>query len=567
MKDFFRQLFRLIRLCVSGPGGRIGILYFFVILGLGFCGLAISIRMIAWSADFYNALQQVNGSEIVKQIGLFAVLTISSALLFLAGRYLQQSLQIKWRTVLTEATLDRWLGNHAHWHLKIQGETTHGIDNPDQRIAEDCRIFVQRFTGEGLDLINAIVSVISYFTLLWGLSTFELSFTVFGTTITIPRYMVWAAPVYVLLSSYVTHKLGAPLKQLNYRQQQKESDFRFALTHVRQASEAIALQKGEAAERKILDGFYAEILKNWRQLIRRDLILGCFTRPYMQTVLRIPMFLALPAFIAGKLTLGGLMQMASAFSNVVTTLSWFIFSYKDLAELAAATLRLGQFLDATEGVKDKQAGIMVNKKEAASVCTKGLCLHNPNNECILAIPDLTFKEGEHVWIKGCSGLGKSTFLKAVAGLWPYGRGIIETPANVSCLFLPQHPYLPLNGIHGAAVYPQNPESFAKTELQALLEYTRINPQRLSHACNPDSITNTQFSGGEIQRLSLLRLLANKPKWVFMDEPASALDPATERHIFSALRSLLPDTTFIIIAHRPPVGIGTYREVNLEAATA
>ena len=167
----------------------------------------------------------------------------------------------------------------------------------------------------------AIISVISYFSVLWSLSTFALSFNVFGYVVEIPRYMVWAAPLYVLISSGVTHFLGSPLRNLTVQQQRREGDFRYALTHVRDSSEAIALQRGEKQEQKHLQALFKAIETNWRQLNVRNLILGCFTRPYYQTVLRIPMFLALPAFIAGKVSLGGLMQLASAFTNVVTTLS------------------------------------------------------------------------------------------------------------------------------------------------------------------------------------------------------------------------------------------------------
>lgn len=164
--------------------------------------------------------------------------------------------------------------------------------------------------------------------------------------------MVWIAPLYVLLASLLTHVLGSPLRKLNYVQQKREAHFRFSLAHVRKSSDPIALQKGEQTERDILDSLYAEIVKNWKLLVKCDLILGCFARPYMQTALRLPVFLALPAFIAGKLTLGGLMQIASAFSNVVTTLSWFIFPYKELAELAATTGRLGYFLTACEQARN-----------------------------------------------------------------------------------------------------------------------------------------------------------------------------------------------------------------------
>lgn len=356
MKKLSCQMARLIRICVRGHDGRIGVLYLIAILILGFCGIAVSLRMIAWSAAFYDALQRVDGNEILKQIGVFAALTLTSAVLYLIGRCLQQVLQIRWRTALTDEVLSRWLRNQTHWKLRLGGQ---GVDNPDQRIAEDCRLFAQLFITQGLGLVNELVAVVSYFSVLWSLSTFALSIRLFGASVEIPRYMVWAAPLYVLLASMLTHALGTPLRKLNLAQQKREADFRFSLGYVRKSSESIALQMGERTERRILDGLYAQIVANWKLLIKRELILGCFTRPYMQTVLRIPVFLALPAFIAGKLTLGGLMQTASAFSNVVTTLSWFIFSYRDLAELAATATRLGQFLAVCDQADSMESGISV----------------------------------------------------------------------------------------------------------------------------------------------------------------------------------------------------------------
>lgn len=553
---------RLIRICIRGPGGRIGVLYFFIILILGFCGIAISIRMIAWNAAFYDALQQVNGPEILRQIGIFAVLTTTSATLYLVGRYLQQVLQIRWRTVLTNEMMAQWLENQTHWKLKIAGDRADGIDNPDQRIAEDCRIFVQRFTTEGLDLINEIVSVVSFFTLLWSLSTFALSFSVFGVGIEIPRYMVWMAPIYVVLASALTHLLGAPLRQLNYTQQKREADFRFALAHIRKSSEPIALQKGEQAERRMLDHYYSGIVKNWRNLIKRELILGCFTRPYMQTVLRIPVFLALPAFIAGKLTLGGLMQMASAFTNVVTTLSWFIFSYKDLAELAATTGRLGQFLDACDQARSAGSGIDISIDAGNSTLSiRNLMLNTPDSGQILSVPDFTLEAGENVWIKGVSGIGKSTLFKALAGLWPYGTGSVRLPEG-NLIFLPQQSYFPLSGLSAASVYPMPVKAFSEQEISALKQHAAIAWNQLNEHEPPQTDTNIRFSGGEVQRLSLLRIIANKPKWAFLDEPTSALDECSARQMLQSLRRLLPKTTFVIIAHNMPVGMPIHRTVEL-----
>ncbi len=222
MREFFIPFFRLLKLCLQGREGLIGLAQFIFVFVLSLMGLFISLRLIRWSADFYNALQAVDAAGISYQIGLFVLLTAGSASLYLIAKYVQNLLEIRWRKILTETILERWLENHNHWRLTLNTDNTTHIDNPDQRIAEDCRIYVQRMSSEVLDLIMAVISVVSYFVVLWGLSTFALSFSLIGFNIEINHYMVWAAPVYVVLASGLTHLLGAPLKRLTVEQQKKK---------------------------------------------------------------------------------------------------------------------------------------------------------------------------------------------------------------------------------------------------------------------------------------------------------------------------------------------------------
>ncbi len=560
MIAFLSRLFRLLRLCASGPRGRVGLLYLAAVLGLGFLGIWITVRMIAWSAAFYNAIQRVDGPEILTQIGVFGLLISASATLYLVGRYLQKLLEITWRQRLTEIALDRWLSDHAYWRLRAGNGSGVEIDNPDQRVAEDCRIFVERATGEGIDFVNAVVAVVSYFTVLWGLSTFTLAFEVAGVHVEIPRYMVWAAPIYVALSSGLTHWLGAPLKPLNFEQQKREADFRFALAHLRESAEAVALHRGEAAERRSLDQRFAAIAANWRSLINRELILGCFTRPYHQTVLRIPMFLALPAFIAGKVTLGGLMQVAQAFSNVVTTLSWFIFSYRDLAELAATASRLDHFMAATDSARASPSEIVVAPSSDGFLRVEGLRLRSPDGTEIADIPDFAVGPGECLWISGPSGFGKSTLLKAIAGFWRHGSGAIGIPeGNMS--FLPQRPYVPLGGLAAAAAYPDMPEDSAE-QVRHVLDGLGATNKSIGDSAPTQASATAQLglSGGELQKLALRRLQEKGSAWVLLDEPTSALDDESERAHLSAFRRRLPDASIIIVSHQRPKGISDLKEL-------
>ncbi|QPT39695.1 CDS102 [Oligella ureolytica] len=565
MQRFFYPFFRLMRLCTHSKAGAIGIAQFIFVLLLSLVGLAISLRMIRWSNDFYNALQEINGEEIIHQIGIFVLLVLASATLHLVGKYVQNLLEIRWRKLLTTAVVNRWLTDHQHWYLKLDSNSEN-IDNPEQRIAEDCRIFIHLTVTQVHALIMAIISVVSYFAVLWSLSTFALSFTVLGYAVEIPRYMVWAAPLYVLISSGVTHYLGSPLRNLTVKQQRREGDFRYALTHVRDSSEAIALQRGEKQEHKHLANLFKAIEENWRQLNIRNLILGCFTRPYYQTVLRIPMFLALPAFIVGKVTLGGLMQLASAFTNVVTTLSWFIFSYRDLAELAASTRRLDQLLKQLDNNLSEGSDYTLQADNHLSI--RSVQLYTPTKKPLLFVESLDIHPGERVWLQGNSGIGKSTLLKSIAGIWPFTKGEIHSPQQKDSLYLPQTPYIPKQGILAALCYPLAKEELSHEKAEKLLMAVGLEHliDKLPLPQEEQQSILSALSGGERQRLALARAIYLAPKWLFLDEATSALDANSESKILRIIAEKLPDSAIILLSHHQPQGFDYSRHIVFETDT-
>ncbi len=558
-----------------GPGGGAGFPLFVVVAVLRLLSIPIGLYLIQWNADFFNALQRVDAAAAVYQIGVFGVITLVSAGRFLVADYLTKRLQIRWRTTLTSVLLDRWLTHHTYWRIEQTGSNT-GTDNPDQRIAEDSRIFIEKLTGETLDVITAVVALFTYVPLLWSLSNFPLQVSLLGIDLVIDHYMVWAAPAYVAISSGITHFLGAPLIRLSIEQQRREADFRFSLARAREYAEPIALAGGESAERKVFDDRYAGVISNFRRLINRELILGFFTRPYMQTVLQIPLFLALPAFLAGQVALGGLMQLRSAFQQVVTNLSYFIFSYRDLADLAAAVRRLGLFVGDLEvdRVASATGGERIERRIVGArepLSWSNLMLSFPGEERCVKVPDIKLEPGEHVWISGPSGVGKSTLIKALGGLWRRGSGLILMPED-NVMILPQRIYIPIDGAAAAAAYP-SVQGYASEAVNASLRSLNLEPGVLtvSHGLpakgqverpRPDVLGST-LSGGEQQRLMLARLLLAKPRVAILDEPSGALDEASERHVFATLQSLLPETTFVVVAHHRPPCLAFRHELHLE----
>lgn len=562
MRDILKQIWRFLRIAATGPGSLVSLLFVGIVIACELAGIQITLRLIQWSADFYNALQKLDAPAAVHQIGVFALLIGTSAMLFLIAQYLRKLVQLRWRRRLTDVLLASWTRNQAYWMLDPSLGSGHSVDNPDQRISEDANIFVASMLGgEGvrtgvLDFTMKLIGLLSYATLLWQLATFDLSFALLGFAVVIPKYMFWVAPVYVVIATLLTHALGRELPGLLAEEQKREADFRFALIRIRENASAIALSGGETAEHRILAQRFENIVDIWRRVIRREFIYGLFQRPYFQTVLRIPMFLALPAFLAGKVTLGGLMQLSSAFQNVVTTLSWFIFNYKFVSDLVATTRRLARFHASTEGASLQAHGPARSMSHDGSLRLRDLAIRTPDSRMLLRIDDLTIDRSQAIWLSGISGLGKSTLFKTLAGLWPHASGTIEMPRGRIC-FLPQQVYLPLDSLAAAAVYPALPDTLSRHEADTLL-----NKVGLGHRMDGNAETTTGLSIGEQQRLALARVLAAKPDWVFLDEATSALDLDSERRLMGLLRAELPDATFVIVAHREPQGLTGVRRIEL-----
>ncbi len=560
MPVLFRQLWLILRTSGLTWQGRYGIMLYLVVLGLELAVIPVQVRMVHWTNDFYSALEAFDGQEALKQVGVFWLIIGAQTALALSAEYLRKILVIRWREALTGKVLARWFSDTVYWRLQ-HGFNGQRIDNPDQRIAEDCRRFVEEFIRETLDLITSVTGLFSYIALLWSLSAFPLSFSLFDMDISIPRYMVWAAFIYVFLSSGLTHLLGHPLKSLGMLQQRREADFRFSLARLRENTDAVALAGGERQEIKILQDRFSGIVDNWKRLIVREFILDCFKKPYFYTVLRIPILLALPAYFAGHVKFGGLMQLASAFQRVVTTLSWFIFAYNRLAELAATIARLGGLLEAIDQNEGAHGGAEIILSEKADIAIENFSLRTPDGIELSVPKDLTFTAGQHVWLSGPSGAGKSTFLKSLAGIWPFSSGYIHIPQNTQCLFLPQEPFFPENDILVAACYPFSSDGISHDEFYACLE--RVGLSDLASRIRAGECPSLAgFSRGERQRLAFVRVLLSRPDWLFLDEATSAMDIETEDRILSELTQSFPSMTIIIVSHRKPKGLAELRHLDL-----
>ncbi|WP_112309509.1 ABC transporter ATP-binding protein/permease [Pseudogemmobacter bohemicus] len=556
MRQLAGRIWRLTKIALSGPGAWIALVTYAFVLGLQFFSVWITLQMITWNKAFYDALEQMNAPEALRQIGVFFILTGFLAGAFLIGEWLRKRLLMRLRTRLTVRALDLWVGARAYWYLR-PGFSAAPVDNPDQRVAEDCRQFVERLLLETLDLISNIVALVTYVALLWSLSDFPLSFSVSGYAVEIPRYMVILAFLYVLISSVATHLLGRPLKALIFSQEKHEADFRHALIQLREEASPIAQSRGEPAETRRLMRLFGEVRGNWNRLIRREFILGLFARPYFQTVLRVPTFFALPAYFAGAVTLGGLMQLASAFSNVATTLSWFILSYRDLAQFVAVSERLdGLFTAAASPVPRDEAPQAISRAPSASggLELQGLRLFTPEGRALAPVPDLSLAPGGRLWVSGASGAGKSTLVAAISGLWPYGEGRIGLPAE-PVTTLSQEPRLFPESLTAAACYPLAPGDCDPDRISIALRQTGLDQVA------PEAPLKT-LSGGERQRLGFARLLVSRPDFIILDEATSALDPDAAAAMLTLLARELPGATILCVSHDEPAALSPHQRLSL-----
>ncbi len=526
--------------------------------------VGINVRLSFFNRDWFNALQNKDGDtfwRLLYTVFLFwAAIYIASAIIeFIA----QSVLIIRWRRWLTEHYVGRWLDGSTHYRMSLKGPNT---DNPDQRIAEDVNRFIDGGSvGYGIYsysilLISTLSSLVSFAVILWTLSA---DFTIPGTDIAVPGFLFWVALVYSAIGTLITHLIGRSLVGLYFQRQRYEADFRFSLARLREYSEQIALLKGEGAERRLSMGRFGKIFDNYLQIVDRRKKLMAFTATYGQISPFIPYIVAAPFYFAGKIQLGVMTQTASAFGRVEHALNFFVTYYTSLADFKAVLDRLSSFDAAIDQAHDMERAnaITTPPSLAGEISIRDLELALPDGRTIITNAQLTLNAGETLLLSGHSGSGKSTLFRAVAGIWPFGKGSISVPAGVSVMLLPQKPYIPIGTLRNAVTYPQDPASFDDAAILKALENALMGPFIAS--LDEEDNWSQRLSGGEQQRLAVARALLARPDWIFLDEATSALDEPTEAALYRVLADHLPGATVISIGHRSTLAAFHQRRVAME----
>ena len=561
--NILKKFFRLARPFWTGAQSRIQWLMLAVLIGFTLCSITISVWIAAWDKRFYDALAAFDGASmpslIVEYLGYMAMIIGC----IVCGDWLQKRLIFRWRTHLTEQFQQNWLEGHKHYRLRLTGEP----DNPDQRIAEDIYLLADKSIGLFRSFINNIAKFSAFVAVLWKLSGVQ-AFNIGGRDITIHGYLVWVALIYSVISTLIAHLVGRKLKNLNIDRQHREADYRAALLRVRDHAEQIAFYNGGEAETGRLKQRYLRIRDNWHRLTNCEFRQETFWAAYVRISIFIPILATLPMYLAKTMTFGDMMQTRTSFARVQDSFGWFTDSYRRLIEWAAVVERLSGFQTALEQVEQEgrspasePAPTLNNHRQSGILVLQNLTVHTQIGSPLLTDINLEAHASEWVLLEGRSGIGKSTLLRALAGLWPYYQGSFALDGSL--LFLPQRPYLPADTLRHTVSYP-HPACQDDRLIQTTLEQVGLG--RLKDNLDEPYEWHGILSGGEQQRLSLARALLHKPQILFLDEATNQLDGESALTLMQVLKQNLPDTLVIGISHQPEIQALFGRRIGLEDKT-
>ena len=514
-----------------------------------------------WNNAFYTALQNYETDEIFRQLKRFTILAFIYIILAVYSYYLQQVLVVNWRRWLTNNYIDEWLRHKTYYRLQMFGVDT---DNPDQRISEDVNLFVTKTIAFTIGLLKAFCTLVSFVFILWQLSG-PLDFTLAGRQWHVEGYLVWVALCYSIIGTLVTYKVGHKLVNLNFTQQRYEADFRFSMMRMRENAESIAFYSGEGQEGKVFKKRFHILLDNFWQIVQKQKQLVWINSAYSQIAIIFPFVVTIPRYLSKQITLGGLMQISTAFGRVQDSLSYFVDMYASIAEWQAVVSRLTSFGLHMQTVKGEKPQPGLERLEGATpeLVMSHLEVNLPQGGAIVRELNLTLEPGTNVIIKGASGSGKSTLLRSLAGIWPYVKGRLVMPSLVKVMFIPQKPYLPLGTLRDSVLYPGT-RTKTDAELVELMNVCHIG--YLAKYLNEEADWSHVFSVGEQQRLAFVRALIYEPQWLFMDESTSALDEATEAAVYTVVSEKLKNTTIVSVGHRSTLNKFHQLELFLDKET-
>lgn len=517
-----------------------------------------------WQNKFYNTLQDKNEAEFLYQILRFIPIVMGVVVVYNLNDYFAAILRFNWRQWMTNNLAEKWLYNNNFYRVM---QLSHHPDNPDQRISEDLNLFTATALGLFVSFFQQTLSAISFSTILWNLSK-NLDINILGLSLNIPGFLFWAVLIYCIIGTIITVVIGKPLVPLDFTQEKYEANFRYSLIRIREKREEIALYRGTSNEAQTLWSCFTNIRENFIKIVIRTVYLDTWRNFYINASTIFPFLISVPLYFKGVLTLGTVMQIGSAFGSTERSLSAIVTDFKNITAWLATSRRLLQLEQHLENARNahKHSKIVITHTNKNQLAIEDLSLQKPDGEGLINHFSLNLNMGEKIMISGSSGIGKSTLVRSIAGLWPYGDGGINAPYD-ELYFVPQKPYLPIDSLRNIITYPScNVDNSAIEKLLPLFNLAHLLP-----SLDVSQDWSMALSLGEQQRIGFIRILLCRPKWIIMDEPTSSLDDLSSNICFDMLRDHLPEAGVITVSHSENlkayhdkiIDLGSYATTNAE----
>jgi putative ATP-binding cassette transporter len=568
-KDKARRAYLLKRFWISargywGKGGdrfawpvSIGLL---LLIGIN---VAFQYRVNVWNRGLFDAIEQRNAANVYSLGALFPLLVAGSVGLVTVQVYVRMLIQRRWRSWLTKTLIARWLANGRYYQLNLIGGDH---QNPEARISEDMRIATESPVDFVAGVISAFVSASTFIVVLWTIGG-ALTLQIGGSPITIPAFLVLAAVLYAIITSSSIAFIGRKFVRVSEAKNQVEAEFRYTLTRVRENGESIALLGGEEEERNDLAKTFGNVRQQWRLLAHQYMRTTLVSHASMLIAPIVPVLLCAPKFLDGSMSLGEVMQAASAFTIVQGAFGWLVDNYPRLADWNACARRVASLMMSLDGLERAEQSDTVGRIKRGE--TEGETMLSLNDlsvslgdgTAVVKETRVEIGQGERVLVAGESGSGKSTLVRAIAGLWPWGGGSVSFHADRRLFMLPQRPYIPSGTLRRAVAYPRSADTWSAEEIHAALE--KVGLGHLNEKIEDTAPWDHTLSGGEKQRLAFARLLLNDPDIIVLDEATSALDEKTQDRIMEMLIQELPNATIVSVAHRAELEAFHSRKITLE----
>jgi vitamin B12/bleomycin/antimicrobial peptide transport system ATP-binding/permease protein len=516
-----------------------------------------------WNRAIFDAIEKRDAATVYYLSAIFLPLAIGSVVLGVAQVFVRMSLQRRWRAWLTTSTISRWLTNGRYYQLNL---VSGDHKNPEYRIAEDLRVA----TDSPIDFIagvtSAFLSASTFIVVLWTIGG-ALNVTIAGSTFSVPGFLVVAAVLYAAIASGSIMAIGRRFVQISEDKNQAEAEFRYTLTRVRENGESIALLGGEDEERDGIDKTFSNVLRQWARLAGQYMRTTLVSQGSSLIAPVVPILLCAPKFLDGSMTLGQVMQAASAFTIVQSAFGWLVDNYPRLADWNACARRIASLMMSLDGLERAELTESLGRIKRgettgeAVLSLNDLSVSLDDGTAVVGETEVSIEPGERLLVAGESGSGKSTLVRAIAGLWPWGGGSVNIHPDRRLFMLPQRPYVPSGTLRRAVAYPGSADSWTAEEIGDALH--KVGLDHLKEKIEEDAPWDQTLSGGEKQRLAFARLLLHKPDIVVLDESTSALDEKSQDKMMEMVMKELPKATIVSVAHRAELEAFHSRKITLE----